>query len=323
LTTSIPRIGQHGVERVHELSGAVADEESKPREVFAVVHDQVAGLLCGPCPVGVRGHAQDVQEAVTDLEREQDVEPPQRHRAVDMEEVDREHVGGLRAQELPPTGVGMPNWGRWYPVTLQDLADRRGADAVAELEQLALDPLVSPLRVLRRHPHDQRSEHVVDRWATGTVRVGPLAANEAAVPAQDRVGVTRRWQRSDRGSRWIRAANTARSAQSRRGRGLVRRSTATSCRSTSSSMSLVEDGRPSSKTSLSTCRKSRYSSRSDTAAIMPDRRRPPITAGQQRVPRSGARLPPPAKQQVDGRERVSGTHRSASCVCEVGWPGRR
>ena len=43
------------------------------------------------------GHAQDVQEAVTDLEREQDVESQQRHRAVDVEEVDREHAGGLRA----------------------------------------------------------------------------------------------------------------------------------------------------------------------------------------------------------------------------------
>jgi hypothetical protein len=52
-------------------------------------------------------------------------------------------------------------------------------------------------------------------------------------------------------------------------------------------MSLVEDGRPSSKTSLSTCRKSSYSSRSDTTTIMPDHRTPPITAAQQRVRRSG------------------------------------
>ena len=32
-----PRIGQRGVEGVRELSGAVADEESKPREVFVEV----------------------------------------------------------------------------------------------------------------------------------------------------------------------------------------------------------------------------------------------------------------------------------------------
>jgi hypothetical protein len=41
------------------------------------------------------------------------------------------------------------------------------------------------------------------------------------------------------------AIDTARSAQSSRGRGFARRSTATSCRSTSSSASLEADDRPS------------------------------------------------------------------------------
>src|SRR3954447_12470745 len=72
----------------------------------AEVHDEVAGLLGGPRPVGVRGDAQDVQVAVADLEDEKDLEPPKCHRAVDVEEVDREHAGGLRAPELPPAGVG-------------------------------------------------------------------------------------------------------------------------------------------------------------------------------------------------------------------------
>jgi hypothetical protein len=55
-----------------------------------------------------------------------------------VEEVDREHAGGLRAQELPPAGVGVPQWRWWDVVALKDPPDRRGADAVAELEQLAL-----------------------------------------------------------------------------------------------------------------------------------------------------------------------------------------
>ncbi len=55
---------------------------------------------------GVSGHAQHVHVAVADLECEQDVEPPQGERAVDVEEVDREPAGGLRAQELPPAGSG-------------------------------------------------------------------------------------------------------------------------------------------------------------------------------------------------------------------------
>src|SRR4051795_4196922 len=95
------------------------------------------------------GHTQDVQVAVTDLEREQDVEPPQCHRAVDVEEVDRQHAGGLRAQELPPAGVGVPDWRRWDPVALEDPTDRRGADPMAQFEQLTLDPPVPPARISR------------------------------------------------------------------------------------------------------------------------------------------------------------------------------
>ena len=76
------------------------------------------------------GHTQDVQVAVADLEHEQHVEPPQRERAVDVEKVDREHGGGLGAQELPPTGVAAPRRRRWDPVLVEDPANRRGAGAV-------------------------------------------------------------------------------------------------------------------------------------------------------------------------------------------------
>jgi hypothetical protein len=75
------------------------------------------------------------------------------------------------------------------------------------------------------------------------VRVGPVAGDQAAVPAQDGAGVTSRWARSCAGRSRVSAVRTARSAQSRRGRGLVRRSTATSCRSTSSSAFLQADDR--------------------------------------------------------------------------------
>src|SRR6185436_15043587 len=68
-----------------------------------------------------------------------------------------------------------------------DPTDGRGADAVAELEQLTLQPHISPARVLPRHPHYQGGEDVVDRRPSGPVRVGPSSAYEAAMPAQDRV----------------------------------------------------------------------------------------------------------------------------------------
>jgi hypothetical protein len=77
--------------------------------------------------------------------------------------------------------------------------------------------------------------------------------------------VTSRCLRSQPGSRRVSAASTARSAQSSRGRGFVRRSTETSCRSTSNSTSLDAEDRPS-KTSQSTSRrKIRYVSRSRTS----------------------------------------------------------
>jgi hypothetical protein len=134
----------------------------------------------------MRGHTQDVQVAITDLEHEQDGEPPQRHRGVDVEEVDGQHARPLRAQELSPAGVGVPRWRRRDPVAAQDPADRRGADAMAEFEQLALDSAVSPGRVLSRHPTDQRGEGIIERWSSGLVRVGPPSAHEASVPARDR-----------------------------------------------------------------------------------------------------------------------------------------
>src|SRR5690242_18031227 len=46
---------------------------------------------------------------------------------------------GACAQEPPPAGIGMPRRSRRDAVTLQDPPDRRGAHAVAELEQLTLE----------------------------------------------------------------------------------------------------------------------------------------------------------------------------------------
>ena len=71
------------------------------------------------------GHAQDVQGAVADLEQERDVEPLEGHAAVDVEEVDGQHAGGLGAREPPPAGVVVPGWCRWDPVLLEDPANRR------------------------------------------------------------------------------------------------------------------------------------------------------------------------------------------------------
>ena len=90
------RIREHRVERGRELSGPIPDEEPEPSGTLAEVHDEVAGLLGSPRPVGMAGHAQNLQVAVSDLEHEQNVEPSPRDRVVDVEEVHRQHAGGLQ-----------------------------------------------------------------------------------------------------------------------------------------------------------------------------------------------------------------------------------
>jgi hypothetical protein len=126
-----------------ELTGAVADEEPEAVGLVAEVHQEVAGLLGGPRPVRMAGHAQDLQVAIADFECEQDVDPAERDGAVDVEEVDGEHGGCLGAQELAPAGVGVPVGvpvgSQWEAAPVQDPADGRGADAVAEVEEFALD----------------------------------------------------------------------------------------------------------------------------------------------------------------------------------------
>jgi hypothetical protein len=54
------RVRQDRVERCRELTGPVADEEPKPSDMLAEIHDEVAGLLRGPRAVGMPGHAQHV-----------------------------------------------------------------------------------------------------------------------------------------------------------------------------------------------------------------------------------------------------------------------
>ena len=226
---------------VQQCTGATR----QARGAIPQIHQQVADLLHGPEPVRVRGDAEDVHVAGADLDDKQAVQTLQGQGAVHVEEVGGEHRRGLRVQELPPRSVGVPLRCRRDLQGFEDPADGGCADPVAEFEQLALDPLVPPRVVLGGEPLDERCDLGVDRWPPCAVRVGPVAGNEAAVPAQDGARVISRCIRSRVGRSWISAARIARSAQSSRGRGLARRSTATSWRSTSNSASLEADDRPS------------------------------------------------------------------------------
>src|SRR5437868_14117554 len=58
-----------------------------------------------------------------------------------------------------------------------------------EVLQRTADSRITPGRILLRHPHDQPADLREDaRTARSARRVGPLARDELAVPAQDRIG---------------------------------------------------------------------------------------------------------------------------------------
>jgi len=56
---------------------------------------------------------------------------------------------------------------------------------VAELEQFALDPLVSPAVVLGGESPDELSDLCADWRSARAARIGPLLGHQATVPPQD------------------------------------------------------------------------------------------------------------------------------------------
>ncbi len=165
---------------------------------------------------------------------------------------------------MPPGRVGAPPGCRRDLQGSEDPADGRCADPVAKLEQLSLDPLVSPARFSMA----SRSISAAISALTGgrPTRCGQVQWRATRRRCQRRTvpGVTSRCVRSRGGRSRISAARTARSAQSNRGRGWVRRSTATSCHSTSSSAFFDAADRLSRTSQPQSRTKMRYSRRKDT-----------------------------------------------------------
>jgi hypothetical protein len=105
-----------------------------------------------------------------------------------VEEIGGQHRGCLSVQELPPGRDGAPLRCRRDLQGFEDPADGGCADPIAEFQQFALDPPVSPAVILGGEPLDQRGDIGADRRPSRPMRVGPLAGDEAAMPAQDGAG---------------------------------------------------------------------------------------------------------------------------------------
>ena len=118
------------------------------------------------------------------LDEHQDVQSIQQH-GVHVEEVDGEDPGGLGVQELPP-GRACAAGSRIDARRTQDLPDGGRRDRYAEFGYLAVDPAVSPQRILLRQPDDDAGDAGDRRRPAGLAPVARvvLTRGQLAVPGQ-------------------------------------------------------------------------------------------------------------------------------------------
>src|SRR4051794_23692490 len=94
-----------------------------------------------------------MQPPRAELDEKEDIQPLQQER-VDAEEVAGEELRPMLREEGAPGGVPAPGRGRQIMPT-QDALDRGLGDAVAHLEELALNLAITPGAILAGEAHDQ------------------------------------------------------------------------------------------------------------------------------------------------------------------------
>jgi hypothetical protein len=131
------------------------------------------------------GDAEQPHPAGGQLDDEQNVQAAQQH-GLDVGEVAGQDALGLGGQELRPALPGSL-WGRVDAGPAQDQPDRGGCDPVAEPDQLAVDPPVTPAGVVRGHPQHQLPDGRAGRRPPAAPGDAPAAADQVAMPAQHRL----------------------------------------------------------------------------------------------------------------------------------------
>ena len=120
-----------------------------------------------------------------ELDEEQHVDPAQPH-GLDAEEVTRQHLVRLGAQERRPGGPGPARRGTESSPS-QDALHRARRDADAEVAQLANDAQIAPPRVLPRNTHHDVA-HFFTNGRSTQLGIGPSAPHQLSMPAQQRGG---------------------------------------------------------------------------------------------------------------------------------------
>lgn len=121
--------------------------------------------------------------------KNQDVEPAEEYR-VDGEEIAGHDRGGLGGEKLAPRQA-RPARRRVEPSPVQDLPYGGGCHPVSQSGEFAVDAAVTPARILGREAAHQLSHYLGRGWSAWWLggRVCPLAGDQFAVPAQERLGL--------------------------------------------------------------------------------------------------------------------------------------
>ena len=126
------------------------------------------------------------------LDEHQHVQALQQH-GVHVQEIDCDDPGGLGAQELPPARPRAPRC-RIDPRSMQNFPHGRRRHCHAELHEFAVDPPVSPQRILPRQADHKAGDARAGRWASRLALLARvvLPRRQPAVPGQQR-----RWRHGE------------------------------------------------------------------------------------------------------------------------------
>ena len=232
--------GKDRVEGGTELRVTVANQASESVPGLLQITGKTAGQLNHPVPGRMLGNAERVNPACLDLDDERDIQ----RFSVTVSTWKKSIASRLSA---------------WARRKVRQVSSRR-VDGGTLLARRILRMVEAATRWPRRRssPWMRTTPQVRFSLARRTIRAtssSPIGGRPGGFGCRHRAaislrcqrnnvpGVTIRWARSAFGSIRASAARTARSGQDRRGLGLFRRSTATSCRNASISASFDADDR--------------------------------------------------------------------------------
>lgn len=148
------------------------------------------------------GRAEDADTAGGVLDDGKD-DQPRAGQGARVEEVGSEEGVRLTAQEAGPGEVIPVGCGR-DAVGLEDLPDRGRRDRDSQDGEFTVDSPVAPTGVVARQAQDESADAAQSGWSAGSCRARDprmAAAQQVAVPAQDRVGRDEQREPSQRWSR--------------------------------------------------------------------------------------------------------------------------